>query len=249
MNTMEDQKNQNQPIPFKKAGSWRNILGKKWAFPAIYIGTAAIILAIVMWYQSGVTDTEPGQTANNGGVAVSTPQDGTAIPADESNGKDGAVPVAGNPQQLAWPVGKGVKYEQGMGFFDEQASKEEQQKALVTYKDTFIPHTGIDLKATDGNSFDVTAAFAGKVTKVENDPLVGFKVEIEHDDKLTTVYQSLENVTVKPGDQVTQGQVLGKAGRNVYEKDAGVHLHFEVHVDGEPVNPEQHLVKPEAENQ
>ncbi|MCG3084515.1 M23 family peptidase, partial [Anoxybacillus sp. LAT27] len=98
------------------------MLGKKWAFPAIYIGTAAIILAIVMWYQSSVTDTVPGQTADNGGVAVTTPQDGTAIPADESAGKDGAVPVAGNPQPLAWPVGKGVKYEQGMGFYDEQAS-------------------------------------------------------------------------------------------------------------------------------
>ncbi|MGW9128919.1 peptidoglycan DD-metalloendopeptidase family protein, partial [Paenibacillus chitinolyticus] len=61
------------------------------------------------------------------------------------------------------------------------------------------------------------------------------------------VYQSLDNVTVKPGDEVTQGQVLGSAGRNEYEKDAGIHLHFEVRVDNKAVNPEQYLVSPETE--
>lgn len=248
MNKMEDQKNQNQPIPFKKASSWKSVLGKKWAFPAIYIGTAAIILAFVMWYQSGGTDTVPGQDGAAGGVAITTPQEGSADPASEA-GENGAVPVAGSVQPLAWPVGKGVQYEKVMNFFDDQASKEEQQKALVKYEDTFMPHTGIDLKATDGKSFDVTAALPGKVTKVENDPLVGQTVEIEHADKMVTVYQSLEKITVKPGDEVTQGQVLGSAGRNVYEKDAGIHLHFEVRVDGVPVDPDQYLLQSEMQDQ
>lgn len=93
------------------------------------------------------------------------------------------------------------------------------------------------------------AALAGKVVKVENDPLVGKTVEVEHADKMVTVYQSLENTTVKPGDEVTQGQVIGSAGRNEFEKDFGVHLHFEVRVDDKPVNPQQYLIQAEAKNQ
>lgn len=246
MNKMEDQKNQNQPIPFKKSSSWKKVLGKKWAFPAIYIGTAAIILAFVMWYQGSVMNTVSNMTNVKDNVAVTTPE----TPAEEPQG-DEAVPVAGTVQPLAWPVGKGVQYEMGMSFYDEGASKDNQQKALVKYNNSFFPHTGIDLKSTDGKGFDVVAALAGKVVKVENDPLVGRVVEIEHADKMVTSYQSLENVVVKPGDQVTQGQVIGSAGRSEYEKDSGVHLHFEVRVDGKSVNPDQYLIQgePESKNQ
>jgi stage II sporulation protein Q len=247
MNKMEDQKNQNQPIPFKKSRSWKTILGKKWAFPAIYIGTAAIILAFVMWYQGSVTDSVMDKNDLTNGISVTTPTDASSNPASDVDAKD-ATPVNAT-QPLAWPVAKGVTYDLGMGFFDDQQPKEKQEAALVKYEDRFIPHTGIDLVSTDGKSFDVTAALAGKVVKVENDPLVGNQVEIEHADKMVTVYQSLEKVVVKPGDEVTQGQVLGTAGRNVFEKDAGVHLHFEVRVDGNPVNPEQYLTQSEAKSQ
>lgn len=238
MKTMEDQKNQNQPIPFKKSSSWKKVLGKKWAFPAIYIGTAAIILAFVMWYQGSVMDTVSNLTNVKENVAVTTPETPVASPQGEE-----AVPVAGTVQPLAWPVGKQVQYDLGMSFYDEQASKDNQQKALVKYNNSYFPHTGIDLKSTDGKGFDVVAALAGKVVKVENDPLVGKVIEVEHADKMVTAYQSLENVVVKPGDEVTQGQVIGSAGRNEYEKDSGVHLHFEVRVDGKSVNPEQYLIQ------
>ncbi|MGG1664609.1 peptidoglycan DD-metalloendopeptidase family protein [Brevibacillus sp. NRS-1366] len=239
---MEDQKNQNQPIPFKKSSSWKKVLGKKWAFPAIYIGTAAIILAFVMWYQGSVMDTVSKLTNVKDDVTVTTPSAPETTPQE-----DPSVPVTSTVQPLAWPVGKGVQYDLGMSFYDEQASKDIQQKALVKYNDSFYPHTGIDLKATDGKSFDVIAALAGKVVKVEKDPLVGNVVEVEHTDKMVTVYQSLENVTVKPGAEVTQGQVIGSAGRNEYEKDAGIHLHFEVLVDNKAVNPQQYLVSPETD--
>jgi len=247
MNNMEDQKNQNQPIPFKKASSWKTFLGKKWAFPAIYIGTAAIILAFVMWYQGSVTDSVQEKTDLTNGVSVTTPAEGDSNPATDPADQD-AVPVNAT-QPLAWPVAKGVQYELGMGFFDDSQPKEKQEAALVKYEDRYIPHTGIDLISTDGKSFDVTAALAGKVIKVENDPLVGNQVEIEHANKMVTVYQSLDKVNVKPGDEVTQGQVLGTAGRNVFEKEAGVHLHFEVRVDGNPVNPEQYLTQSDVKTQ
>ncbi len=242
---MEDQKTQNQPIPFKKASAWKAILGKKWAFPAIYIGTAAIILAFVMWYQGNAGNYAIDKSQWMQGVSTETPQAESKTAVQEE--KTDAVPASKSVQPLAWPIASGVKYQVGMEFFDDQSPAENQQAALVKYEDSFMPHTGIDLKATDGKAFDVTAALPGKVTKVENDPLVGYLVEVEHPDNMVTVYQSLEKVTVKPGDQVNQGQVLGTAGRNVYEKDAGVHLHFEVRVNGNPVNPKQYLTQTETQ--
>ncbi|NGQ95580.1 M23 family metallopeptidase [Brevibacillus sp. SYP-B805] len=243
---MEENKNSNQPIPFRKTNAWKSFLGKKWAFPAIYIGTAAIILAIVMWYQNSLMNTavDPSQTTND----VTVTQPGPETPAPETD-KEEAVPASGTTPQLAWPVAQGVTYQKGMAFFDDQLPKEEQQKALVKYDNTFIPHTGIDIVSTDGKAFDVTAALSGKVLTVENDPLAGYLVEIEHTDKMVTVYQSLDKVLVKPGDEVTQGQKIGTAGRNEYEKDAGIHLHFEVRVDGNSVNPEQYLTSAEAKTQ
>lgn len=244
MKKMEDQKNPKEPIPFKKTSSWKKLMGKKWAFPAIYIGAAAIILAFVMWYQGNVISTV-SEMANSEGAAVTAPQDSVTSPDAEPQSEE-SVPAAGSTQPMAWPVGAGVEYEQARGFYDEQASAEERQNALVKYNNSYFPHTGIDLKAADANSFDVVAALDGKVSKVENDPLVGRVVEVEHADNVVSVYQGLENIAVKPGDEVTQGQVLGSAGRNEYEKDAGVHLHFEIRVDGTPVNPEQYLTQTEA---
>lgn len=247
MKKVEDQKNQNQPIPFKKSSSWKNVLGKKWAFPAIYIGTAAIILAFVMWYQGSVTDSIMEKTNVMDGVSVTSPE-GSSNPASGLEGEE-AISVSNTTQPLAWPVAKGVTYELGMGFFDDQAPKEEQEAALVTFNESFIPHTGIDLVGSDSKSFDVASALAGKVTKVESDPLVGKQIEIEHANKMVTVYQSLDNVNVKIGDEVAQGQVIATAGRNVLEKDAGIHLHFEVRVDDDSVNPEQYLTHTEAQTQ
>ena len=198
---MEDQKNPNQPIPFKKASAWKTFLGKKWAFPAIYIGSAAIILAIVMWYQGNATNQILDQAQLFDGVSQTTPEPSDHEALTDKN--PDAVPASSTTQPLAWPVAKGVTYEVGMSFFDDQESKEKQASALVKYDDSYIPHTGIDIKSTDGKAFDVTAALAGKVTKVDPDPLVGNIVEIEHANKMVTVYQSLENVAVKEGDEVT----------------------------------------------
>ncbi|MBO8165419.1 MAG: M23 family metallopeptidase [Brevibacillus sp.] len=241
---MEDQKNQKQPIPFKKTSAWKTFLGKKWAFPAIYIGTAAIILAIVMWYQ-GTADKAPLDKADlMDEVTIANP-DESRTATDETD--QPAVPVSNAAQQLAWPVAEEAALEKGMGFFDDAAPEEEQEKALVQYDGAYTPHTGIDFVAKDNQPFDVLAALDGTVSKVKNDPLVGTLVEIEHDNNMTTVYQSLETAEVKPGDEVKQGQLIGQAGRNVYEKEAGVHLHFEVRIDGNSVDPEQYLSKEKSQ--
>ncbi|WP_139491109.1 M23 family metallopeptidase [Brevibacillus dissolubilis] len=241
---MEDQKSPKQPTPIKQS-AWKSFMGKKWAFPAVYISTAAIILAFVMWFQGNTTNDTIEKEQLMQGVTTTTPEDETAAATDGET--PDAVAVSGAAEPMAWPVGEGIKYDMGMGFFDDQAPKEQQEKALVKYEDSFVPHTGIDLVSTDDKPFEVTAALAGKVTKVENDPLVGNFIEIEHKNGIVSVYQSLEKVTVKINDEVTKGQAIGTAGRNIYEKEAGIHLHFEVRSEGKSVDPTKYLTQVETQ--
>ncbi len=81
----------------------------------------------------------------------------------------------------------------------------------------------------------MTASLSGTVVKAEKDPLFGYVVHIQHDRGVVTVYQSLKDVQVKTGDTVKQGQVIAKAGTNEFNKEAGVHVHFEFGKMGKPL--------------
>ena len=50
-------------------------------------------------------------------------------------------------------------------------------------------------------------------------------------------------MSVKKGDIITQGQVIGKSGTNELDKDIGNHLHFELYVNGQVVDPTLYLNK------
>jgi stage II sporulation protein Q len=248
----DDQKKSMEPSgPIKKVqvGGWRRIFGKKWVFPAMYMGIAAIILAFVMWYQDSKDfsilnkakeNANPQEQAQqNGGEIAVTPQ---GNPQAEK-----ATPVNGSDKPLAWPSKKDAGTEKVMSFFDDGADKKAQEASLVQYDNSYWPNSGMAIAAKNKKTFDVTAAAAGKVTKAERDPMLGYQVEVEHANGLVTVYASLEDAKVKVGDEVEQGTVVGTAGRNVFEKDLGVHLHFEVHKDGLAVQPEQYLQKSTSE--
>ncbi|QYY42585.1 peptidoglycan DD-metalloendopeptidase family protein [Aneurinibacillus thermoaerophilus] len=228
------------PIQKVQSGGWRRILGKKWIFPAMYMGIAAIILAGVMWYQNSK------DFSNNTGVPqkatpeVTQPQQVAEVKQNEPS----AVPVSVSDKPLAWPA-KADETEKVMGFYDDTSDKKEQEAALIQYDNSYWPNTGIAIASKDKKSFEVMAAAAGKIVKAERDPMLGYQVEIEHKNGLSTVYASLEDAKVKVGDTVDQGTILGMAGRNVFEKALGIHLHFEVHKNGETVPPEQYLLKKE----
>ena len=93
------------------------------------------------------------------------------------------------------------------------------------------------------NTFDVVAVLDGSVTDVKEDETLGKVVEIKHNNGYISIYQSLSEVSVKKGDIITQGQVIGKSGTNELDKDIGNHLHFELYYQGQIVNPEEYYDK------
>lgn len=220
-------------------GGWKKFLGKRWAFPAIYMAAAALILTFMWWYQDpgefSIENPQPGvvvdDVKSNPDVEATTPQD------------DGSLAVnAGARESMAWPVMDSAAIDVIMGFYDQQGTEEAKASALVQYDGQWYTHNGVDIANPEGTEFDVVAALSGTVTLVAEHPAVGLQVEITHADGLVTVYQSLGEIAVKEGDLVKQNQVIGKAGRNEFEKDHGIHLHFEVRgQDGKQINPDQYL--------
>lgn len=214
----------------KPAGAWKRLLGKKWAYPAIYMAAAAIIFSLMWWYQGTVSDKLTGSDTT-AGSAITEPDKA------KPNSPDDAVPVNANVEEMAWPVTDHTALDVVSNYYDKNASAEDKAAAMLEYQEQFIPQTGIALAREDEQTFDVLAAKSGKVTAVDKQPLVGQLVEITHPDGLVTVYQSLDNVKVKVGTEVKKGDVIAQAGRNELEKDEGVHLHFEVREGESTLNP------------
>ena len=102
-------------------------------------------------------------------------------------------------------------------------------------------HDGLDLSASLGDR--VLAVSAGTVTAIEDDPLMGVKVTIDHGDGLTSVYANLaEEPTVSVGDSVQTGDVIGSVGSTaIAESMLDSHLHLEMWKDGLAVNPADYL--------
>ncbi len=97
-------------------------------------------------------------------------------------------------------------------------------------------HRGIDLAAPTGTP--VATAAAGVVVQACYSGGYGNCVVIAHNKKFATRYAHLSKILVTPGEELAQGDILGKVGAtgNVRGKN-GSHLHFEIMVYGKRVNP------------
>jgi murein DD-endopeptidase MepM/ murein hydrolase activator NlpD len=98
-------------------------------------------------------------------------------------------------------------------------------------------HTGLDFRAAMGDPVRATAN--GKVVSSGWAGGYGRMVEIDHGNGLSTRYGHLSDISVKVGDQVKIGQVIGAVGST--GRSTGPHLHYETRIDGEAVDPQKFL--------
>lgn len=98
-------------------------------------------------------------------------------------------------------------------------------------------HQGIDIDANTGDSVWATAS--GIVVQQDYDTQRGHFIVLEHDEGLLTVYMHLSKTLVSEGQQVKKGEKIGLVGSTGYS--TGSHLHYEVHVNGNPVQPISYL--------
>ena len=102
----------------------------------------------------------------------------------------------------------------------------------------YVTHIGVDYEAPADSQ--VRAIDGGTVTKVVTDDQLGLTIEIDHGRGLVSKYSNLSTAEmVEEGDVVERGQVISGVGNSaLFEILDPEHLHFELWVDGEAVDPE-----------
>nr|WP_234794584.1 M23 family metallopeptidase [Xaviernesmea oryzae] len=98
-------------------------------------------------------------------------------------------------------------------------------------------HSGIDFRLSVGSV--VHAAAPGRVVSAGYNGSYGFMIEIDHGHGVSTRYAHLSEIGVRSGETVEAGAALGSSGNT--GRSTGPHLHYEVRIDGRPVDPMRFL--------
>ena len=146
--------------------------------------------------------------------------------------KDRSALDAFDNSTLSWPV---PKNKITAGFHDP----------LYPYKSVLGNHSAIDIRAAQGTT--LTAAADGYVAKVKFNGTRDYAyIMIIHGDNISTVYGHVSAVYVTEDQYVSRGEAIGRSGGmpgtiGAGPFSTGPHLHFEVRLNGLPVNPENYL--------
>ena len=97
-------------------------------------------------------------------------------------------------------------------------------------------HRGIDIAAAAGTP--VWASGQGRVVSASWRGGYGLAVEIDHGEGRRSLYAHMQRIVVKAGDEVAAGDTIGAVGST--GRSTGPHLHFEVRVNGEAIDPAVH---------
>ncbi len=125
------------------------------------------------------------------------------------------------------PLGKPVEGSISSGFGYRKSPFSDSRKF----------HAGIDFRAAVGD--DIVATADGVVEETRSSPDYGKYVVIEHDMDFKTLYAHLSSIEVSEGDEVSWGDVIGKAGST--GRSTGPHLHYEIIKKGKRINPRKYI--------
>ena len=202
----------------------------------VLLGASATFAGVQLWL-----------TGVNGDQTVSNPISGNK----ETVSTKGAVSTAVNKTTDAKTVAllqETIKYPLeaeditvAKSYYNQEADTKEQMNSLFSYTVGETKYTqeskGVSLKDSDNKEVNVLAALSGKVLTVKDEVLKGTVVTIEHENGVKTVYTGVYDVAVKAGDELEQGDVIGKTGSSQLEPDSGNVVHFEIVKDDTKLNP------------
>lgn len=98
-------------------------------------------------------------------------------------------------------------------------------------------HTGLDISAKSGT--DIKAVAAGTVISAKYEGSYGNLVKIDHGNGLETWYAHTSKMYIKAGQKVEAGDIIAAVGST--GNSTGPHLHLEIRINGEHVNPQKYL--------
>lgn len=135
------------------------------------------------------------------------------------------------------PFGLGASGGDGPSLADLHLFKP-LEGTLTSCFDRSIEHYGVDVVAPDNSM--VKAAREGTVVLAEYTLSGGHEIHVQHDQNILTVYKHNSKLIKQLGDRVEVGEAIAVVGNTGNHSD-GPHLHFELWIDGVPVDPEDYL--------
>jgi murein DD-endopeptidase MepM/ murein hydrolase activator NlpD len=123
-------------------------------------------------------------------------------------------------------------------FKNSHAVKNRFEMIYDHFTEQELPHRGIDYVAAVGDT--VVATGAGVVAEVRSHRGFGLSMKIEHLPGIKTFYAHLGQALVQPGTRVKRGQPIALIGESGTE--SSVALHYEIRLDGNPINPEDYFI-------
>ena len=199
------------------------LVGRIWQAAGYYIALTALLT--ILGCAAYAYRQRPRQMAIQ--AAVSTPQPGTAVLSGQVLWPTPAPSPTPEPFRLVPPV---------PGAVLAPCSPD-----AVAWSETlrqWQTHPGTDFAAELGEA--VCAAEAGEICGSYRDPLLGYTIEIQHDNGLLTRYAGLNTLSlVQVGQHVARGEVISAAGDSADAEAAlGPHVHFELRSAGKALVPE-----------
>lgn len=129
-------------------------------------------------------------------------------------------------------------YEYGIAFLNQPTRGGDLTSGYGERWNSF--HEGIDIAGDTGD--DVFVALSGMVTYAEyNNGGYGNLIIVEHHNDMKTYYGHLDKFHVGVGDEVKKGDVIGELGNTGFS--TGPHLHFELRVNNDPVDPYDYIIQ------
>ncbi|MDO8974590.1 M23 family metallopeptidase [Reyranella sp.] len=194
------------------------------------------------WMANGQAATPPSFRLPLDTVSISSGFGLRADPFDQPPRPYGGKPQgAGGPKRPpglppGLPTGASSYGSSSYGGF--QAPPAYALSARPSSSRSLFMHEGVDLVAPTGTP--VVAAADGLVVGAAPNGRYGNWIRLEHGGKLASVYGHLSAFAtgLQPGMMVSRGDVIGYVGST--GRSTGAHLHFELQVDGKPVNPITH---------
>jgi len=122
---------------------------------------------------------------------------------------------------LIWPVNGTITKGSGFGM------------RLHPIFGVYRMHTGVDIDAPYGTP--IKAVQSGYIIYADWLGGYGNTIIIQHDEKYSTLYGHMRSINVKVDQYVKQGDLIGKVGSTGWATSS--HLHFEVRINGDPIDP------------
>lgn len=213
---------------------WFKNLNREQVQKIVFVGLLVLIFAA---FFVSLSIAKSNETKKPNDDPIEQPND------DKKNPDDNKQPE--EPKPLEESMGLPIKgdFVVVRKFYDSSYTNENLELAVIQYGKKYYTSNGIALSTVDKKDTDVCSALSGEVTNVQESPIYGVVVTIKHDNNVYTEYSSLSKTTVKVGDTVKQGDVIGTSGVCEFDSTLASHVFFKVVKDNKNYDPETTIGK------